>query len=60
MPWSEVQEWETSWWGKCINTYGEETKQLLYADRMGLQMFHDGKSPFNIDVKGANVLDIGG
>jgi len=55
-----AQDWEREWWGTCQNTYGEETKQLLYADRMGLELFHDGKSPYNIDMKGASVLDIGG
>jgi hypothetical protein len=60
MMWANAQEWETSWWGNCTNTYGEEMKQLLYADRMGLKTFHDGKSPFNVDMKRAKVLDIGG
>lgn len=60
MSWSEAQKWESSWWGNCVNTYGEEMKQLLYASRMGLKTFHDGKSPFNINMKGARVLDIGG
>lgn len=52
--------WEQEWWGTCQNTYGEETKQLLYAEKMGLEFFHDGKSPYNIDMKGASVLDVGG
>jgi len=58
--WEKAQEWEADWWGNCANTYGEETKQLLYASRMGLQFFHNRKSPFNIDMKGASVLDVGG
>ena len=60
MTWEKAQEWETAWWSNCSNTLGEETKQLLYAKKMGLQFFHDGKSPFNIDMKGKCVLDIGG
>ena len=52
--------WEQDWWGTCQNTYGEETKQLLYARKMGLEFFHNGKSPYNIDMKGASVLDVGG
>ena len=60
MDWKKAQEWERSWWGNCCNTLGEETKQLLYADRMGLKAFHDGKSPYNFDLGGASVLDIGG
>jgi hypothetical protein len=58
--WKDAQKWESLWWGNCTNTYGEETKQLLYAAKMGLRMFHNGKSPYNIDMKGAKVLDIGG
>src|SRR4030042_2483273 len=60
MSWQEATEWERNWWGNCANTLGEEMKQLLYAEKMGLKMFHDGKSPFNIDMKGASVIDIGG
>lgn len=55
-----TQGWEKEWHGTCQNTYGEETKQLLYAEKMGLEFFHDGKSPYNIDMKGASVLDVGG
>ena len=58
--WSRAQEWERKWHGTCQNTFGEEYKQLLYADRMGLEFFHDGKSPYNIDLGGKSVLDIGG
>lgn len=58
--WRSAQTWEQDWWGSCTNTLGEETKQLLYANRMGLKMFHDGKSPYNFDLAGASVLDIGG
>jgi len=60
MTWKEAQEWEEDWWGNCQNTYGEEEKQLLYANRMGLKLFHNGKSPYNIDLGGKDVLDIGG
>ena len=55
-----AQEWERQWWGTCQNTYGEEEKQLVYARKMGLEFFHDGKSPYNIDMHGQSVLDIGG
>lgn len=58
--WEKAQEWEKEWWGGCVNTYGEEEKQLLYANRMGLKTFHDGKSPYNFDLGGALVLDVGG
>ena len=55
-----MNTWEAEWWGTCQNTYGEETKQLLYAEKMGLRFFHDDKSPYNIDMNGASVLDVGG
>lgn len=58
--WIDAQEWERQWWGSCQNTYGEEEKQLLYANRMGLRPYHDGRSPYNFDLKGRSVLDIGG
>lgn len=58
--WDNAQKWESSWWGDCLNTYGEEEKQLLYASRMGLHTFHNGKSPYNIDGKDISVIDIGG
>jgi hypothetical protein len=60
MSWVEAQKWETDWWGDCVNTYGEEEKQLLYANRMGLQMFHNKKSPYNINLGRTSVIDIGG
>lgn len=60
MDWNKVQEWEIEWWGDCINTYGEEEKQLVYAQKMGLRWFHNGKSPYNIDLEGKRVVDIGG
>ena len=58
--WEKAQEFETDWWGDCLNTYGEEEKQIFYAAKMGLKWHHNGKSPYNIDLAGASVLDIGG
>lgn len=58
--WKKAQKWEKEWHGNCVNSYGEEEKQLLYARRMGLKFFHNGKSPYNINMKGKTVLDIGG
>lgn len=58
--WKKAQEFETNWWGDFLNTYGEEEKQLTYARKMGLTFHHNGNSPYNIDLKGAHVLDIGG
>lgn len=60
MTWQKAQKWEEDWHGSCVNTYGEEEKQLLYANRMGLSAFHDGKSPYNFDLGRKSILDIGG
>jgi len=58
--WSAAQKWEAGWWGKCLNTYGEEEKQILYAHKMGLKFHHDGKSPYVINVSDKSIVDIGG
>lgn len=58
--WQVAQRWEKVWWAACANTFGEEEKQLLYAKRMGLEFFHDGRSPYNFDLCGKAVIDIGG
>jgi len=58
--WKRAQNFEKNWWGDCINTYGEEEKQIVYAQKMGLKFFHNGKSPYNIDLTGKSVIDIGG
>jgi len=58
--WEEATRWERDWHGDCVNSLGEEYKQMAYARRMGLKAFHNGKSPFNFDLKGVYVIDIGG
>ncbi len=58
--WKDAQKFETDWHALCTNSYGEEEKQLVYAHRMGLRMFHNGKSPYNIDMKSKSIIDIGG
>jgi hypothetical protein len=57
--WEQAQTWEAGWWGDCANTYGEEEKQLIYAQKMGLQFFHNGKSPYNLNLEGKNIVDLG-
>lgn len=59
-PWSQAQRWESSWWGNCVNSFHEEEKQLVYAQKMGLVFTRSPKTPYNIDMRGASVLDIGG
>ena len=56
----EAQDFEAGWWGNCGNTMGEETKQLLYFDRMGLPPFHNTMWNFNFHGEGLSILDIGG
>jgi 2-polyprenyl-3-methyl-5-hydroxy-6-metoxy-1,4-benzoquinol methylase len=58
--WDEVNEWERQWWGDCTNTFAEETKQITYAHRMGLQNVSDGAHWPYYDLAGKSVLDIGG
>lgn len=53
------QEFERKWWGDCANTYGEETKQLVYARLMGLEAIELGYGPC-FDMMGRSVIDIGG
>lgn len=60
MSWEDDQEFEAKFWGDCLNTFGEETKQLTYAHRMGLQMSNvDGHWPV-YDLQGEAILDVGG
>lgn len=53
-------DFEKQFWGNCTNTLGEELKQLVYARCMGLTSYHDGRSPFNFDMGGKSIIDIGG
>ena len=58
--WDKAQIWEKNWHGNCINSYWEETKQQVYARKMGLQaQMIGGKFPV-YDLQGKSVLDIGG
>lgn len=58
--WKKAQSWERHWHGNCINSYYEEQKQLVYAEKMGLVRSPTPKTPYNFDLKGASILDIGG
>jgi hypothetical protein len=56
----ETQEWERQWHGNCVNSFGEEAKQITYAHRMGLvNEPRDGKWPV-YDLAGKSVIDLGG
>lgn len=54
------QDFEARWWGGCVNTYGEETKQLVYARHMGLRFRDRGGPGPECDMIGRSVVDIGG
>jgi len=58
--WEKATKWEKAWWDYCVNTYGEETKQLIYAQKMGLIRSPNLKTPYRFDLSGRSVLDIGG
>lgn len=60
MNWKKAQIWERKWWDKCLNTFFEEEKQLVYADRMGLTRSPSAKTPYQFDMEDKSVLDIGG
>lgn len=60
MDWEQAQAWEKNWWSNCTNTLFEEEKQLIYANRMGLNLVGNKKTPYVFDLHGASVLDIGG
>jgi len=58
--WEKAQIWENDWHGDCVNSYQEETKQIVYAKKIGLSSFWElGKYPV-YDLKRKNILDIGG
>jgi 2-polyprenyl-3-methyl-5-hydroxy-6-metoxy-1,4-benzoquinol methylase len=58
--WKEAQEWERLWHGNCANSLNEELKQMVYAKRMGLSFYDDVRTPYNIILQNASILDIGG
>ncbi len=58
--WEKAQVWEAGWWSKVYqNTLNEEQKQLVYAEKMGLNFIPDGHSPYWIDADNKTILDIG-
>lgn len=60
LTWEEHQDWEAQWWGNCIDTFGEEAKQISYAHRMGLVNKPRGEKWPSYDLEGKSVLDVGG
>lgn len=57
--WNKAQEWEREWHSTCINSIGEELKQLVYAEHMGLVRTPNPKTPYSFNLQGKSILDIG-
>ena len=58
--WETAQQEEKNFWGTCANTYNEETKQLVYAKKMGIKQITVNGDPYHFDTEGLRILDIGG
>ncbi len=58
--WEAASRWESEWHGNCVNSYQEETKQLEYANRMGLAVERDQRNNPIINFHNKRVVDIGG
>lgn len=51
---------EEAFWGDCVNTYHEETKQQTIASRLGLYATTNCAHPPTYILGGRSVIDIGG
>jgi hypothetical protein len=51
---------EERFWGGAINTYNEETKQLLYLKLMGFEPTPTWQTRWSFDAGGKSIIDIGG
>src|SRR5579884_1915716 len=60
--WLEAQAWELDWHlQQQFNTYNEETKQYIYASKMGLDPYKTNYyNQIGWDFKEKAVLDVGG
>lgn len=58
--WQKAQDWEQGWHDNCINSFHEEEKQMVYAEKMGLVKISTPKSPHNYNLEYKRILDIGG
>lgn len=57
--WNKAQDWESDWWGDCINTLNEEQKQIVYAEKMGLEWVRTPKTPYTLPTGPIHILDVG-
>lgn len=60
MSWHTEQEEERLWWAGCTNTLGEELKQMVYAEHMGLVWENVGGPGPVINMGTRSIVDIGG
>jgi hypothetical protein len=58
--WKVPQDFEAEWWGDCANSFGEETKQITYAHRMGFVMAPGNGHWPHYDMGGKHIVDLGG
>lgn len=60
--WLEAQQFELDWHlQQQFNTYNEETKQYIYASKMGLDPYKiNDANQIGWDFKNGTVLDVGG
>ena len=58
--WNDHQDFEASYWGNCVNTFCEEQKQYVYAAKMGLELVRTEEKAYGFDLKGKDIVDIGG
>jgi len=56
--WEKDNQWEKAWWRMCINTYGEQVLQDMYARYM--KLYDLAKPGYSFDLGGMSVLDVGG
>lgn len=58
--WQKAQEYEALWHERVsTNTYHEEEKQFIYAKKMGMEIYKNAHTPYNLKNYG-KILDIGG
>jgi 2-polyprenyl-3-methyl-5-hydroxy-6-metoxy-1,4-benzoquinol methylase len=62
MSWQDAQKWEADWHkSQQFNTYNEETKQYVYASKMGFDPFKiDYYGQISWDFKDKTIIDMGG
>ena len=52
----EEYQFESEYWGNCVNTLDEDIKHFLYAEAMGIPR----TGAYTLSIGGRRILDIGG